>query len=41
MITVRDGESRELIGRNVTFFDIQSTKAKQFGFSMDLGMAKS
>ena len=37
MITVKDGESREIIGHNVTFFDIQSTKAKQFGFSMDLG----
>lgn len=37
MITVEDGESKEILGHKVTFFDIQSTKAKQFGFSMDLG----
>lgn len=36
LITVKDGESREIIGRRVTFFDIGSTKAKQFGFSMEL-----
>ena len=36
MITVKDGESREILGQKVTFFDIQSTKAKQFGFSMEL-----
>ena len=27
----------EIIGHQVTFFDIQSTKARQFGFRMDLG----
>jgi len=37
LIKVSDGESRKIIGRTVTFFDVQSTKAKQFGFSMDLG----
>ena len=37
MIKVKDGESRQILGQEVTFFDIQSTKAKQFGFSMDLG----
>lgn len=34
LIPVEDGEEREIIGCRVTFFDIQSTKAKQFGFSM-------
>lgn len=33
-IEVEDGDSREIIGQKVTFFDIGSTKAKQFGFSM-------
>lgn len=37
LIKVADGESREILGHKVTFFDVQSTKAKQFGFSMDLG----
>ena len=34
---VSDGESRPILDRTVTFFDIQSVKEKQFGFSMDLG----
>lgn len=33
---VKDGEERKINGRKVTFFDIQSAKAKQFGFCMDL-----
>ncbi|MBO4887724.1 MAG: MBL fold metallo-hydrolase [Firmicutes bacterium] len=37
LIEVKDGESLEIIGKKVTFFDIGSTKAKQFGFSMELG----
>ena len=37
MIPVEDGETRTLIGRPTTFFDIHSTKAKQFGFCMELG----
>ena len=37
LIAVEDGETRTLMGRETTFFDIHSTKAKQFGFSMDLG----
>ncbi len=37
MIVVEDGESLDIIGHRVTFFDIGSTKAKQFGFTMDLG----
>ncbi len=36
LVTVEDGEMRRINGRKVTFFDIQSTKAKQFGFSMEL-----
>ncbi len=34
LIPVEDGEMREIIGCSVTFFDIQSTKARQFGFSL-------
>lgn len=34
--TVHDGECRTILGKNVTFFDIHSTKAKQYGFCMDL-----
>ena len=37
LVTVEDGETRTIIGHEVTFFDIQSTKAKQFGFTMDMG----
>ena len=36
MITVQDKETREINGSKVTFFDIQSSKDKQFGFSMEL-----
>ncbi|MDD3277668.1 MAG: MBL fold metallo-hydrolase [Lachnospiraceae bacterium] len=36
LITVEDGETRKIMDRTVTFFDIHSTKAKQFGFSMEL-----
>lgn len=34
---VTDGERTEVIGHELTFFDVCSTKTKQFGFSMDLG----
>ena len=37
LIAVQDGECREIIGHPITFFDIGSTKAKQFGFCMDIG----
>ncbi len=40
LIPVKDKESRTVIGHTVTFFDIGSTKAKQFGFTMDLGAGK-
>jgi len=39
-IPVADGEVLNVIGRATTFFDIHSTKAKQFGFSMDIGGGK-
>ena len=32
---VKDGEDRTILGHRVTFFDILSTKAKQFGFCME------
>ncbi|MCF0114266.1 MAG: MBL fold metallo-hydrolase [Erysipelotrichaceae bacterium] len=35
-VEVKDGECYELMGHKTTFFDIHSTKAKQFGFSMML-----
>lgn len=35
-ITVADGETRTINGKEITFFDIGSTKAKQFGFSMEI-----
>ena len=40
LIEVKDGETKELIGHPVTFFDIQSTKAKQFGFRMEIADGK-
>ena len=33
---VADGETREIFGYQVQFFDIRSTKAKQFGFMLRL-----
>ncbi len=36
LIEVRDGEHRQILGRDVTFFDIRSEKALQFGFTMEL-----
>jgi ribonuclease Z len=34
--TVKDGDTRQILKSSVTFFDILSTKMKQFGFTMDL-----
>lgn len=34
-IPVEDGEQKTIMGKNVTFFDINSTKTKQFGFRME------
>lgn len=36
LVSVTDGESLKILGRKVTFFDIHSTKAKQYGFTMYL-----
>ncbi len=36
LIPVSDGERRQILGRDVTFFDICSEKEPQFGFTMDL-----
>ena len=36
VVTVHDGESCEILSRPFTFFDIQSTKARQFGFKAEL-----
>ncbi|MCI8485174.1 MAG: MBL fold metallo-hydrolase [Lachnospiraceae bacterium] len=36
LITVTDKETRNLMGKPVTFFDIQSSKAKQYGFTMEI-----
>ena len=40
LVEVADGEKREIIGHATTFFDIGSTKAAQFGFSMELGAGR-
>lgn len=36
LVEVHDGETRTVANRTITFFDIHSTKAKQFGFCMAL-----
>lgn len=36
LIPVSDGETQNIIGHNITFFDIHSTKTKQFGFSLEM-----
>lgn len=40
MISVEDGQTLSIIGHDVTFFDIHSTKDKQFGFSMQVNDQK-
>ena len=37
---VEDGEERQILDYNVKFFDIRSTKAKQFGFVLTLNNGK-
>lgn len=34
VVPVEDGDVCDILGTDVTFFDIQSTKAKQFGFTL-------
>ena len=40
LVEVSDGEMLDIIGHKVTFFDIQSTKSKQFGFRMEITDSK-
>ena len=40
LVEVKDGETREIIGHDITFFDIHSTKATQYGICMDMGNGK-
>ena len=40
IIPVKDGETRAIMGYDVTFFDILSTKAKQYGFTTTLKNGK-
>ncbi|WP_407309528.1 MBL fold metallo-hydrolase [Desulfosporosinus sp. SB140] len=40
LIPVYDGQTRNLLGQDFTFFDIHSTKAKQFGFTAKLSNGK-
>lgn len=40
MIAVEDGETKNILGRKTTFFDIGSIKEKQFGFCMELDNGK-
>ncbi|MCR5485772.1 MAG: MBL fold metallo-hydrolase [Clostridiales bacterium] len=40
LVTVNDGEKMNLCGMDLTFFDIHSTKAKQFGFKAELPNGK-
>lgn len=39
-IPVADGETKHILDYDITFFDIQSTKAKQFGFTLVLKNGK-
>ena len=40
MHTVSDGETMEIMGKPITFFDIHATKEKQFGFKLSLNSEK-
>ena len=35
LVEVKDGQHLDIDGFDITFFDIHSTKAKQFGFSLN------
>jgi len=41
LVEVHDNETVNIINHDTNFFDIQSTKAKQYGFSMDIGNGKN
>ena len=36
LVEIHDGETKNIIGQDITFFDIHSTKAKQYGFCMKM-----
>lgn len=40
IVVVNDGQCFDIVKRKITFFDIHSTKIKQFGFSMQLKAGK-
>lgn len=40
LVPLESGESKEIMGYHVTFFDIGSTKAKQFGYTLTLHSGK-
>ncbi len=40
-VTLKDGDTARILGAKVRFFDIQSTKAKQFGMKVALSQGKS
>lgn len=40
LIPVADGETRSILGLDITFFDIHSTKAEQYGFTTVLSSKK-
>lgn len=40
ILPVQDGQKAQVLGREITFFDIHSTKAYQFGFSLELGQGR-
>lgn len=37
LITIEDGQEATVLGNKIKFFDIHSSKALQFGFTLDLG----
>ena len=39
-LRVKDGEEKSILGHKTTFFDIRSTKAKQYGFCMEYADGK-
>ncbi|MDO4178124.1 MAG: MBL fold metallo-hydrolase [Phascolarctobacterium sp.] len=40
LVPVEDGEEEEIIGYPITFFDLASTKTKQFGFTIEYASGK-
>lgn len=40
LVPLKDGDCKNIIGYDITFFDIRSTKAKQYGFTLTLNNGK-